>query len=327
MNSLYYNLIIAGLIFLIYLLLSLDKERRYKKGLALLKEKKYKEANDVFWRIRSFRDCAKYTKYSKALECYSSEDQKAIAYELLDELGSFRDSEQYLEGLHKLLYVDDFTKAKDGSYVTFGRYKQEIKFKCGEDAEVEPEPIDWIVIGTSENEILLVSRFVLDCKPFNEENIDTKWEECSLRKWMNNDFYNMAFNEEEKSHIMTCTLYNLGNPAYEESEGGPNTYDKVFCLSIDEAQAHFKSNKSRIARMTPYALKHCSKVNTDGHSHTWWWLRSPGYNNQNAAHVSRSGYVGSYGDFVSIDYYGVRPCICYKFKPITEKESGEVKSL
>ena len=48
MNSLYYNLIIAGLIFLIYLLLSLDKERRYKKGLALLKEKKYKEANEVY---------------------------------------------------------------------------------------------------------------------------------------------------------------------------------------------------------------------------------------------------------------------------------------
>ena len=50
------------------------------------------------------------------------------------------------------------------SYITFGNYHQSVPQK--------KEPIEWLVmdgIYYSENKILLLSRYALDCQPFNEE--------------------------------------------------------------------------------------------------------------------------------------------------------------
>ena len=41
----------------------------------------------------------------------------------------------------------------------------------------------------------------------------------------------------------------------------------------------------------------------------WWWLRSPGNNQNNAANVNNDGGVGSNGSRVNRDNYGVRPAL------------------
>ena len=77
---------------------------------------------------------------------------------------------------------------------------------------------------------------ILDCQPYNTESTEVTWETCSLRQWLNNDFYNTAFNESERKLIETTTLSNPDNPF--GGKGGNNTDDKVFCLSMEEVYSY-----------------------------------------------------------------------------------------
>ena len=87
-------------------------------------------------------------------------------------------------------------KRKCGEIVTFGSYMQD----AGTSVKM---PIEWIVLESDDEGMLLLSRKVLDCKPFHEgRHEDVTWEKSSLRAWLNESFYNMAFNEEEKKKVL-----------------------------------------------------------------------------------------------------------------------------
>jgi RNA polymerase sigma factor (sigma-70 family) len=131
---------------------------------------------------------------------------------------------------------------EEGYYV-FGSYEQD-----GNEAN-GPEPIEWEILDQNENGTLLVSRYVLDCVQYNTDdtcqynNPDTyvTWETCSLRSWMNDDFYNTAFSDEEKSLINMVDVVNEDNPDY-GTEAGNNTSDRLFALSISEIIRYYDIN-------------------------------------------------------------------------------------
>lgn len=54
-----------------------------------------------------------------------------------------------------------------------------------------------MVLDVKEGQVLLLSNNALDAKAYNDEKIDVSWENCTLRKWLNNDFYETAFYEQE----------------------------------------------------------------------------------------------------------------------------------
>ncbi len=89
-------------------------------------------------------------------------------------------------------------------YVTFGRCLQS---SSGEEAE----PIEWVVGGERGREkhdpgrILLISRYALDCRPFDNEG-ELTWYYSSLRKWLNGEFLKNAFSEKERSVILDRTF-------------------------------------------------------------------------------------------------------------------------
>ena len=92
----------------------------------------------------------------------------------------------------------------DMGCVYFGNYYQEDTNGDGVANENDSKtPIKWRVITYINNYAVLVSDKILDRIPYNENptGIDIKWKECSLRKWLNIDFYNAAFSEEEKNCI------------------------------------------------------------------------------------------------------------------------------
>ena len=50
---------------------------------------------------------------------------------------------------------------------------------------------------------LLLSKYVLDYSNYNDElTNDFDWNGSSVRKWLNVDFYNMAFSDEDKKNIV-----------------------------------------------------------------------------------------------------------------------------
>ena len=181
--------------------------------------------------------------------------------------------------------------------VKFGNYWQS--------NDKNKEAIKWKVLAKENGKILLISKYALDCKPFNQSCCNITWEECTLRKWLNSEFINNAFNEEEQQAIALTKNDNPNNSEY-KTRGGNTTEDKVFLLSIGEA-LEYLPKKKRKCTPTPYAKLHNAWYGD--HNFCFWWLRSPGFHQNDAAYVNDDGYVINYGDYVNHCNDVVRPCI------------------
>ncbi len=187
---------------------------------------------------------------------------------------------------------------KIGETIEFGNYPQ--------DKDGTEKPIEWIVMKKEGNQVLLLSKYVLDAKPYNEEFEDVTWETSDIRQWLNNEFYTTAFNKTEKAKIQTSLIKNEDNSEYGTS-GGNDTEDKVFLLSEKEAETLFSDEEERIAKATEYAEKSGVYVNKE--KAAWWWLRSPGYDGSSAAGVYSSGWVCGSGGDICNGSDGVRPAL------------------
>ena len=142
-----------------------------------------------------------------------------------------------------------------GDIIEFGRYPQN-----NSDTK---EPIKWLVLAVSGNEALIISQYGLDCKQLHSEYVNITWENCDLRKWLNNDFLKEAFTEDEIGMIKPIKLSELMN----------DDKDRVFCLSVEEAKAkeYFDDDKARQCQPTSLAKKHGVHAE-DGYC--GWLLRS-----------------------------------------------------
>ena len=187
---------------------------------------------------------------------------------------------------------------KIGETIEFGNYPQE------EDGT--EKPIEWIVMKNEGNQVLLLSKYVLDAKPYNEELEEVTWETSDIRQWLNNEFYTTAFNKTEKAKIQTSLIKNEDNSEYGTS-GGNDTEDKVFLLSEKEAETLFSNDEERIAKATEYTEKSGVYVNEE--KSVLWWLRSPGEGSNYAAAVTDDGWFDERGDDVDDSRDGVRPAL------------------
>ena len=180
------------------------------------------------------------------------------------------------------------------------------------------EPIEWIVLDRQSDKTLLLSKYIIDCKCYNDEFKDVTWENCTLRNWLNNDFYNSAFSSSEQNKILTTNIINSGNSAY-GTIGGNNTNDKIFCLSIDEVKKYFNQNdmssfnKRLATKGTNYAKNVYPLFVID--SNEWYGgnsaflLRSPGFYQDRAAGVGNDGSLNGGGISVDTHMLGVRPAL------------------
>lgn len=201
-------------------------------------------------------------------------------------LGNYLDSAEKIKEIAPMV----LKSAKVGDYITFGLYEQDNNKSNGN------EEIEWLVLAKEGNRILVISKYALNCMPYNASHETVTWETCTLRKWLNNDFINTAFSADEKAMIPTVTVSADKNPSYSTSAGN-STRDQVFLLSITEANKYFSSDRARQCKPTAYAVARGAYVNSYGNC--WCWLRSPG---KSIAFVGHGGDINEHGrnaDFVS----------------------------
>lgn len=209
--------------------------------------------------------------------------------------------------------------SQPGEYVSFGHYPQT---KAGDDNT----PIEWLVLARDGQKALLLSRYGLEAQPYNTEYTDITWENCTLRRWLNDDFLNRAFSAQEQEAILLADVDNSKSQCNSEwdSNGGNNTRDKVFLLSYAEANKYFYnlyfSNfaKSRVVEPTAYAINQGAWSSSDyktadGAAAGLWWLRSPGYYQSGAASVRTDGSISN----ASVDGNSgsVRPALWVNLEP------------
>ncbi len=191
----------------------------------------------------------------------------------------------------------------------FGVYEQN-----GNDSDGK-EPIEWTVLESDGEKALIISRYGLDCIPYNTEGEETTWESSSLRKWLNETFFENAFSGDEQKKIIDTVVLSDINPEFETS-GGNETLDRIFLLSITEAEKYYEDDESRICAATSYAVSLGATVWNDGGKERicWWWLRTPGQTTHEAAYVDGYGITDTPGSEVQTDTGTVRPAMWIDLK-------------
>lgn len=238
--------------------------------------------------------------------------------------------------------AEEVSIERDGDYIVFGHYEQDGDLSNG------PEPIEWEIVSEEDGRLLLISRYALDCQPYNNENAASTWETCSLRAWLNDDFVNTAFSSAEQEYIIPATLTNPDNEIW-GIEGGNDTEDMVFCLSYEEVMQYYDYTDTTeeyvgwdgvenityyyfpalMAEQTPYALSQPNNyagIYIDQYAYAQlaqdhnypdenleavyvtWWLRSP-IDDLSTCVVNYQGDVNMATGPLSTNCVGVRPAI------------------
>ena len=177
-----------------------------------------------------------------------------------------------------------FKNAKVGDYVKFGNYPQT--------ADGGSLPIEWQVLARENNKMLVISKYGIEARRFDSSS--NNWENSEIRQWLNGEFYNKAFNANEKKLIK-------GSSIFENLFG---RVDKVFLLSKEEAEKYFANNEARMCN--PYYVR---KINGFWTFYEWWWLRSPSPKYSDYVY-----FVDDFGDFnehcyVNCDNVVARPAL------------------
>ena len=162
--------------------------------------------------------------------------------------------------------------------------------------------IRWYVIAKTEAGYTLLSEKPVIKQAFRKSGYGIftgTWEESTVRAWLNEKFYN-TFTEEEKALIVKT--HNVTPDSIEYgTDGGNDTYDYIYLLSVDEANALDNS------------VRKCGKWYEL--SYQWWWLRSPGVNTSYVTYVGKGkdGVIDSHGDIAGNNYGAVRPAIRVRY--------------
>ena len=287
---------------------------KYNDAIALMDAGKYTEAISAFEALDGYKDSAtKITECNTAILDGKYNDAITLmnagniveAYEALVVLEGYKDSTDKANAIYDQYKVEKLKVSKAGDYVFFGAYEQDNNTSNGK------EDVEWLVLEVKDGKALVISKYALDCKPYNTSYTDVTWETCTLRKWLNNDFINAAFSADEKAMIPTVTVSADKNPEYSTNPGNA-TQDQVFLLSITEANKYFSSDSARQCEPTDYAVANGAWKSDSGNC--WWWLRSPGYFQYFAANVYCDGDALEYGYLVTYDYYAVRPAMWITIK-------------
>ncbi|MCR5202198.1 MAG: DUF6273 domain-containing protein, partial [Lachnospiraceae bacterium] len=254
-------------------------EIKYSSAKKAMKAGNYKAAITKFENLGKYKyskkyinESKKYIKYNQAMDYYNNKNY-SDAYGIFEELGEFNNSKEMIQKIK-----DESVKNVDvGNKLYFGKYW-------------------WRVLDKKDNNVLIITDKVIDIIPYNRKNEDTNWIECTLRKYLNSDFINNTFSNEEISMINETTL---------DAQAGNRVIkieDKVFCLSEEEVKKYFKDNDDRKAEDIN------EKVRAGGE----YWLRTPGGDQYSATSGSSSGDVVVDWCLVIDDTVGIRPAMWIK---------------
>ncbi len=197
-----------------------------------------------------------------------------------------------------------FSGLSVGGSVYFGRYEQDNNYNNGS------EPILWRVLDIRNGQALLLSVYGLETMAYHYQSQTMTWENCTLRQYLNSNFYNGVFSDQERPFIAESYVSNNSSAHYGTYGGNP-TYDHVFLLSIDEVRYYFPSEGSRKMQPTNLARAHGAYGTADRNC-AWWWLRSPGQAANCASSVNSIGVLLDTGPVVSDATGAIRPAIWVK---------------
>ena len=138
--------------------------------------------------------------------------------------------------------------------------------------------------------LLVISRSALEAKPYHESAVNVTWETSTLREWLNGEFYEKSFTDDEKSRFV--------------STGG----DYVTLMTLGEAKTFFNDPGITLAKPTYYAKKHGLSWDFTSGGSSYWLKTADPSKSVYVTWVDFEGLVHENGYTVWTDkVLGVRP--------------------
>lgn len=252
----------------------------------------------------------------------------------------------------------------DGDYIYFGEYPQKIKseeititatidergYYLGSDGEwyakvtatprgsvifstgskvtsgtvyyFKVEPIRWRILSESDGTALILCDSIIENHRYDDNS--NNYADSEIRQWLNETFYEMAFDDLQKEIIVTTTVDNsVESTGYKSnSYACEDTEDKVFLPSYKEvtnssygfSSSYSTCDTARRMQTTDYSRATGASVNTSSsyYGSGYWWLRSPYHYFKNCARFVYSGgdvYNSTYDSTYVHNTSGIVPAL------------------
>ena len=189
---------------------------------------------------------------------------------------------------------------------------------------------EWRVLEVQNNTALIITEYIIEQRAYHNAYKDITWADCSLRKYLNSEFYD-RFTTAEKSRIIPVLNKNPDNQWY-GTKGGTDTQDSIFLLSIEETVCRYfgdsssklyspgKNQRYWFERKDKNNSKRIARLEKRKEGSWWWWLRSPGRVSIKAVYIHGDGNIGIQGNNILKGNIsdgeckgGVRPALWLKF--------------
>lgn len=230
-------------------------------------------------------------RYNNAVALMNAGEYRDAIHAFLP-ITDYKDSESLLSRCYISIYGEDvwntFKDLEVGDTYVFGAYEQDNNLSNGK------EDIEWLVLAKDGTRMLVISKCALDLKPYHESEENVTWATCTLRAWLNHDFMDSAFTDDEKMLIPTVTV------ASHEYYPYNSTQDQVFLLSVTEAERYFSSDDARRYPFTDYVVANAGGDVKYCHS----WLRAPGRDWRGDYIYTEAAVLTTNGDIYD-SYYNV----------------------
>jgi hypothetical protein len=241
----------------------------------------------------TFPDAVNIHFYELGTERMQADDY-AAAIAAFGKAPDYADSQVQIQYCFDIVYgeglYEQIVDAKVGDTITLGHYEQDGSADNG------AEHIEWIVLNDGDGGMLLISKYILDTQKFvSSSNSEALWSNSELKSWLQRDFFDTAFTEQEKLALGTFQI-------------GSGTTVTANLLSAEEYFQYYQT-VDLLTQPTAYALANQGQTKFDGDDTddaAVWWLTTVGANGYWQRVVDASGVVDGGRKYV---FHGVRPII------------------
>ena len=218
------------------------------------------------------------------------------------------------------------------------------------------EPIQWSVLDSGTDGVLLIAENVLCTHTFNDTvKADNTWATSDVRAWLNDTFLKDAFTAKERAFLQSSELTNEPNLILGTSSGSGTTTDKIFLPSQNEItnpdygfNVGWKDKVDDFGRPIGYyetdtepgehsarstgatdfakclsAWTHLDKETNQPMPTCFYWLRTAGESTSHASGVLPDGRVSMTGWPVDYTVLGIRPMMRVAANAVAEGKVSE----
>ena len=175
------------------------------------------------------------------------------------------------------------------------------------------EQIKWKVLSVSDGYAFILAEDALDTVPYDKSS--SNYERSSVRKWLNNDFIDMAFTSKEQGYIklkevdngLSSTMSYNGSKAFNSDSAKSvckATLDRVFLPSVAEMsnpaygfnEDYNNYDPERRRKGTDFAVARGAYTSSTPiyKGNVFWWLRSPyGQGTNYVTNMVSDGHISS----------------------------------